>query len=109
MNNPSFYLSLSFNECVSETKGASNVQNFRLEVGIFAEVNSVFLAYIVTVIYYFLVEIVELVVSGNHSDAGFRSKDLFGLNLKGEGSWLPFVKETIVEESTCFSFEDQRV
>lgn len=49
MNNRSFYS--SFNECVSETKGASNVQNFRLEVGIFAEVNSVFLAYIVTVIY----------------------------------------------------------
>lgn len=49
MNNRSFYS--SFNEGVSEAESASNVQNFRLEVGIFAEVHSVLLADIVTVIY----------------------------------------------------------
>jgi hypothetical protein len=89
--------------------GPSNIQNLGLEVGVFAEVNSVLLADVVTVIYQFLVEIVQLVFSCDHSNAGLRSENLFCLDLQRERSRLPFVKETVVKELPSFSLEDQRV
>lgn len=107
LNNRSFYS--SFNECISKAISTSNIQNFRLEHWIFTEKNSLFLADKVTVIYQFFIEVIKLVVVCDHSYAWFRCKDLFGLDLKGERSWLPFIKETIVEKSSCFSFEDKRV
>lgn len=107
VNNRSFYS--SFNECVSETVGASNVQNLRWEVWIFADVHSVLFTDIVAVIYQFFVEEVELVVICDHSYAWFRGEYLFGIDLERERSWLPFIEETVIEDSACLSSEDQWV
>lgn len=98
----------SFDEGVPEMVGSSDVQHLG-QVGVFAQIDSVLLADVVAVIYQFFVEEVELVVSGDHPYAGFTSKDLFGLDLEGEGGGLPLVEEAVVEDSACLCFEDKGV
>lgn len=78
-------------------------------MGVFAKVDTVFLADVIAIVDEFLIEEVELVVLCYHSHAGLGGKDLFGLDLEWEWGWLPFIEEPVVEEFACFSFEDERI
>lgn len=65
MNNICFIS--SFDKSISEVVGASNIQNLRRQVGIFAQIHSVLFADVIAIVHQFLVQVVELIVSGYHT------------------------------------------
>jgi hypothetical protein len=97
----------SFNERIPKVIGASNIQNLGLEVGILTKVDPVAFADVVTIVDQLLVQVVKFVIVGDHTHAGLRGKYLFGLDLQGERSGLPFIEETVVEQFAGFSLENE--